>query len=332
MIKIVAVTGASGFLGRQLVTDLVNRNYQVRCLIREKSKAFFKENDNLRLFQVDWSSLESIKTALKGVHIVVHSAAIHPERGIGNSREIMEFNVNGTRRLLENLDNVERFILVSSMRALINKTSDGIFDENSNYDFQKYDTPYGYSKFLSQQICFDFFRKKKLPLLVVNPTPIIGPLDLGPSPNGKFILEFIKTKIVFTLKCSYGFVDVRDVSSAIELLFRHGVFGENYLLCSANWPLKEFIEKIHCLIGIKKPIIEIPLPIAYCLGMIFDLLVLIKPGMTLPVTRSTVEFAALNPVFNGEKIKKLGFSYINPNKTLKDSLDWLINNYGNLQK
>ncbi len=327
MIKKIAITGASGFLGRQLIGDLISKNYQVRCLTRDRSKVGFKEGDNLSVHQVDWNDKQSLKKALRDVHAVVHSAAVHPLRGSGDPREIMEFNVNGTRRLLESLGSVERFIFISSMRALINKTDNGIFDEDSRYDFKRCDTPYGYSKFLAQKLCFDFFNKEKLPLTVVNPTPVIGPNDTGPSPNGKFILGIIKARIVFSLRCNYGFVDVRDVSSAIELLLNNAVSGESYLLCAANWPLREFIEKIHIFANVKKAIMEIPFPLAYCAGTLFDSLSFFMPRISVPVTRSSVEFAALNPVFKGEKIKKLGFNYTNPDKTLKDSVDWLQKNY-----
>ncbi|MDD5109195.1 MAG: NAD-dependent epimerase/dehydratase family protein [Candidatus Omnitrophica bacterium] len=327
MIKTIAVSGGTGFLGHRLVKDLLKKGYMVRCLTRYCSRVDFCKSDNLKIIEVEWNKNESLRRAVKGADAVIHCAAIHPARTLHNKEDILKFNIDGTKKLLECLDAPEKFIMVSSMRALINSESGGVFNEDSQYDFREHDTPYGYSKFFSEKVCFEFSRKNGLPLTVINPTPIIGPEDVGPSPNGEFILGFLKSPVSFTVKSNYSFVDVRDVSMAILKVLEVNKAAERYVLCSANWPLRTFIRKIQGIAHTRKPILEIPLPLAYMLGGFFECIQNIKPDLKLPVTRASVEFASLNPVFKGDKIKELGISYTDPDTTLKEAVEWLIANY-----
>ena len=328
--KLAAVTGAGGFLGRWICKELLAQGYRVRCIGRNRQKLEALSFPSAEIFQINWDDGTSVKAAFKGADYVIHTAAMHPLRTMRNRDEILKFNVDGTRKVLENLDRPDRFIMISSMRALINKKSGGIFDENSRYDFEKWDIPYGYSKFLSEEICRQFQREKGLPLVIANPTPIIGPQDFGPSPNGRFILGFIKSPVVFTVKTNYSFVDARDAARAVVLLLKQGVIGENYLLCSANWPLRKFIAEVQAAAKVKKPVAELPLSLAYSAGCFFELLQNLRHDMVLPVSRSSVEFAALNPVFKGGKITKLGFTYTDPQVTIKESVHWLLDNLKDL--
>jgi len=327
MIKTIAITGATGFLGRCLVKDLAAAGHKVKALTRNKCTAPFGENDSVKLVQIDWDNAASVKAAVSDCDFVVHCAAAHPSRTLRGKESIINFNVGGTKKLLEALGQVKRLVMVSSMRALINKHSGGIFDEDSRYDFERFDTPYGYSKFLSEQVCVEFCRQHGISFTIINPVPIIGPDDFGPSPNGRFILSFLKGRFVCAVKSNYGFVDVRDVSAAVQKILFADSPKERYVLCAANWPLRAYIEKIHQLAKVRKTIVEVPLSLAYLLGYFFELAQAVKPSIDIPVVRSSVEFAALNPVFKGDKIKELGFAYIDPDKTLQDSVAWLLENY-----
>jgi|GEM_PF-3332821 len=325
MIKTIAVTGASGFVGRHTVEALLRQGYAVKCLSRSAAGS---SGNGQTWHRVDWDDPDTLKSALAGADAVIHSAAMHPNRTSRDRDRIINSNVDSTRVLLNALPSVDCFVMVSSMRALINRTSGGHFDGNSIYDFEKDDLPYGISKHRSEEVCREFALRTGLRTVIVNPTPVIGPGDIGPSPNGTFILGFIKSRLPLSLDTNYGFVDVRDVASAIELLMQKGVSGQRYVLCSANWPLKKFIRQVQSVAGIERPIFNIPMPAAYIAGILCDFIE--KFGAAnLPVTRSTVKFAALRPVFDGSAIEKLGFSYIPPENSVKDAVLWLLENYGN---
>jgi len=330
MIKSIAVTGSTGFVGRHLVKHLVDKNYWVRCLTRGINSQSLKQLpiDRADICKVDWKSKESIRKALQGVDAIVHAAAIHPARSMQNREALLQFNVEGTRKLLESIDSVDRFIMVSSIRTLINTSRvNRVFDENAIYGFREYDTPYGYSKYLSEKLCMKFMEEKGLPLITVNPTSIIGSGDIGPSPNGQFIRGLLKSPIVFMVDTTYSFVDVRDVASAIEKSLNRGEIGQRYPLCAANWPLRTFIKRVHETAGISRPIVPIPIPLAYLTAVFFEGMEFLKPDITIPIVRSSVHIAKLKPIFDGSRVTKIGFTYTDPEETLKETVKWLLENY-----
>ena len=323
----IAITGASGFVGRHLVDQLKGTKSILVCLTRNKD-TITTDAKNIEIREVDWESKDSIKAAIRDCKKIVHGAAIHPSRSLKNKNGILKFNVDGTRRLLESVDSIDRFIFISSMRALLNRNKKNTFyDEQCSYDFKKFDTPYGYSKYLSEKTCFEFQEKYGLPVIAINPASIIGANDIGPSPNGEFIRGFMKSRVALTTRATYSFVDVLDVANAIAVLLSNGQIGERYIVSSANWPLEQFIKEIHSILQVKRPIVFMPYSPTFCAAAGFELLEKCIPAMKAPVIRSSMYYAKLNPSFDGSKITKLGFSYRDPHTTLKETVRWLNQKY-----
>ena len=65
------VTGASGFIGRYIVRELLEHGYDVRVLVRNIANIEGK----VEIFHGDITKLHSIFPALKGVDVVFHNAA-----------------------------------------------------------------------------------------------------------------------------------------------------------------------------------------------------------------------------------------------------------------
>lgn len=111
------VTGASGFVGRNLVKKLVAGRTKVRCLVRDKKKI----DENERLEVVEGSVLDKgiLDSATQGVDAVIHLAAVIKS---SDPREFADVNVQGTRNLVEACVNnkVRRIIYVSSLDAGLN--------------------------------------------------------------------------------------------------------------------------------------------------------------------------------------------------------------------
>jgi len=106
----ILVTGATGFIGSNLVSKLSkNKKYKVRCLVRKKSNL---KNLNVELVKGDIRHPKTLKKAVRNVDIVVHLAAIrHHYMPV---KEIIKTNVDGTRNLLLECKKVKHFIFSST--------------------------------------------------------------------------------------------------------------------------------------------------------------------------------------------------------------------------
>jgi len=114
MPKTIALTGATGFLGRHLLTALLERGHSVRALVRNPEALSSYKSENLHLFQGDLSS--SLDDWLRGSDIVIHLAGLVKARDWNTYKKV---NVVGAENVAKCADrmNVSRFIHMSSMAA-----------------------------------------------------------------------------------------------------------------------------------------------------------------------------------------------------------------------
>ncbi|MCB9850663.1 MAG: NAD(P)-dependent oxidoreductase [Phycisphaerales bacterium] len=116
----IAVTGATGFLGRYIVNDLLSAGHACRCWYREGSN-----RDGFVDGRCEWTrgalgNDQDAASLVEGVDAVVHSALHHPGGGFrGGEGDIVDFvrcNIGGTIRLIEaaRAARVPRFVFIST--------------------------------------------------------------------------------------------------------------------------------------------------------------------------------------------------------------------------
>lgn len=118
----IAITGATGFLGRYLVGHLAGRGHRCRCWHRSGSdrSGFEAVSDHVEWVQGDLGDPPSARTLVAGCDAVVHAALDRPGMGFrgaeGDLVEFAERNVLGTIRLIEaaRQADVARFVFIST--------------------------------------------------------------------------------------------------------------------------------------------------------------------------------------------------------------------------
>ena len=96
----VLVTGAGGFVGTEVVKNLLSHGFEVRGLIRNPAQREGLEKLGAEVFIGDLKDKASIKKAVTGVKRIFHIAALFRQAGLPDS-EYYDVNLEGTRNMLD---------------------------------------------------------------------------------------------------------------------------------------------------------------------------------------------------------------------------------------
>jgi nucleoside-diphosphate-sugar epimerase len=171
--KNVLVTGATGFVGGNLVEALLAGGYTVTCLVRNTSKARFLQKQNVRLVEGELNDRASLQIAAREIHAVYHVAGL-----IKAAKRDQYFRVNqaGTRLLLEVLaetnPGLSRFVHISSLAAAGPSRGDRGLTEKEKTNPVSW---YGESKLRSEEEVLRF--AGVFPVTILRPSAVYGPQD-----------------------------------------------------------------------------------------------------------------------------------------------------------
>jgi dihydroflavonol-4-reductase len=225
----VLVTGASGFLGGHLLTEMVKGPHVPVCAYRKGSDTKLIDELGLSKVNFDLTDEASMAEALKGVEAVVHLAAYYTFTG---RKELYEkINVQGTKSLLEacQRNGVKRFIYCSSTEAMgpvSNPPADEDAPLNPQYE-------YGRSKARAE----DLVKASGLDWTILRPSGIYGPSNVD-DVSYYFITSFkgFASKFIIGSGKNYiQFVHVKDVVQGfLQALDRPGSIGGTYIITQAK--------------------------------------------------------------------------------------------------
>ena len=120
---LIAMTGASGFIGRHIARELHERGHRVRALVRSSSDVGHLRAQGAELVVGDIDVEDRLRSLVKGADAVVHAAMYHQQEAEAPSLTFRETylrkNLGGGSLLLEFAAqaDVERFLLISSLEV-----------------------------------------------------------------------------------------------------------------------------------------------------------------------------------------------------------------------
>lgn len=202
------ITGGAGFLGINLARNLLARGHRV--ISYDIADFSYPERSQITEVTGDIRNPKSLSRAMKGVDIVIHTAAALPQY---KPQDIYTTDIDGVRNVLQAaLDaNVQRMVHVSSTAVY------GIPDHHPLLETDKLDGvgPYGEAKVKAEEICQEF-RDKGLCVPIVRPKSFIGPERLGVF---ALLYDWAKDGRNFPVLGSgnnrYQLLDVEDLCDAI---------------------------------------------------------------------------------------------------------------------
>ncbi|MGH7423600.1 MAG: NAD-dependent epimerase/dehydratase family protein, partial [Candidatus Methylomirabilales bacterium] len=206
------VTGATGFVGANLVRELLQDGVAVRVLVRPGSPRAGIEGLEIEEAQGDLAEREGLRRALKGCQVLYHVAARY-SLSSRDAAATYRANVEGTRNILEVALEVgiERVVYTSTVGALGIPKNGRPGTEETPVTLDQMVGPYKRSKFLAEREA-ERIAGLGLPVVIVNPSAPVGPWDVKPTPTGRMIVDYLNGQMFGYLHTGLNLVHVRDVA------------------------------------------------------------------------------------------------------------------------
>jgi nucleoside-diphosphate-sugar epimerase len=251
---IVATTGTTGFVGRQLAAALARAGFEVRCLARSRARAAGLPTE-CRVVEGDLFDRPALTSLLSGAEVVIHAAGLVMAR---NEAEFFTVNRDGTRTLAlaAREAGVSRFVHVSSLAASGPASPTAPADENSP---PRPVTPYGRSKLAGEEA----LRAEGIPFTILRPPAVYGPGDRA------FLRLFRLARLGFAPVLGDGqqilsLVHVADlVRALLTVATAAGVDGRLYHAAGPELVTqRDLVQAIGCAVGRSVRVLAIPAPLA----------------------------------------------------------------------
>jgi dihydroflavonol-4-reductase len=254
----VFVTGATGFIGYHVARLLLEKGFHVKALVRSEGDVSALEDLGIELVFGDIRDINNVYNGLRGCTQVYHLAADY-RLWVPDPKTMYEINVQGTRNVLHAalMMSIEKVVYTSTVGALGPSRNGVPSTEETPADVRQMTGAYKTSKFIAEREA-DGFRKKGLPLVIVNPSTPVGAMDRKPTPTGKIIVDFLNDRIPAYLDTGLNIVDVEDVAAGHLLAAEKGRTGQRYILGNRNVTLKEFFELMAAATGKQAPRVRLP--------------------------------------------------------------------------
>lgn len=322
----VLVTGATGFIGGNLVRALKARGYDVRALVRDQSSTLTLENTGVEVVPGDVRDPESVARALEGCQAVFHCAALYTFWSL-EPREVYQVNVEGTKTVFEEAlkSGVEGVVYTSTV-STIGIPKKGVGTEEMEPSPRDLIGHYKRSKYQGEKEALRAV-SKGLPVVVVNPTAPVGPWDVKPTPTGGIVLDFLRGRIPAYVNTGMNMVDVEDVATGHILALEKGQPGQRYILGNRNMTLKELLRTLESITGKKGPRLRVPINLVVALGIIDQLIEgkLLRRRPRIPLEGMRV---ARKPMYvsSAKAVRELGLPQSPVEGALEKAVRWFRDN------
>ncbi len=328
MQKIYIITGANGFLGNNLVRELVkDPNNQVRALVSSPERADALQGLNCSIFAGDVTRPETLAAIFdvpSDVEVfVIHCAAVVYIKSKPNPA-VYQVNVIGTKNVVEaTLAIGAKLVYVNSVHAIPELPDHAVMTEISDFDPDKVEGEYAKSKAEAARYVLSMVKERGLNACIVHPSGIIGPNDFKTSHLTQLIKDVMAGRLKAGVKGGYDFVDVRDVVNGILAACKYGKAGECYILSGHYISVPDLFQMIANVTGDKPIHTFLPLWLAKLTAPLSEIYYNIKKQPPL-YTKYSLYTLESNANFSHAKAdRELGYHSRDPQETINDTVKWL---------
>jgi dihydroflavonol-4-reductase len=323
------VTGASGFIGSNLVHELLARGHRVKALLRPGAEERALLGQKFERVIGDILDRPLLERELAGCDWCFHTAAYY-RLWMRNYAPMYQVNVEGTRHVIAAAGKAgcSKIVYTSTVGCIgLPKEIDGkvipatesevLSDDQLSCDYKK-------SKFQSEAVAMEMFRKHGLPVIIVNPSAPVGPGDVKPTPTGKIIVDFLNRRLPAYVDTGLNWVHVRDVALGHILAAEKGKIGQRYILGNqqGNWTMQQTLALLEKITGLPAPTRQMPYWFAVRVAEASEIIAFFT-GKSPQATLAGVRMARHKMWFDaGKAIRELGLPQTPPQQAFADAVGW----------
>lgn len=322
----IIITGADGFVGSNLIRELLTRNHEIVAFVKDGQDAKTIKDLNIDIKYGDILEPDTLAKAIKGCDALIHTAALTsmwPYR----SEIQKKVNIEGTRNVMEAVlgFGLKRVIHIGTASSFGFGSKNNPGDETKKYLSDKYKMDYMDTKFTAQELVSKMVREDNLPAIIVNPTFMFGSYA-STMGSAKMIELVYNGKIPGFTNGGRNYIAVKDVCFAIANALEMGEIGEKYILGNENLSYKEIFTTIAKVTDAKAPKLFIPNLGVKLYGKILTILgktFRFEPSVSYPMAVISCEEQYYQ---SNKAIKELGLPQTPIKTALTEAFNWLQEN------
>lgn len=316
----IAITGANGHVGANLVRTLLQQGERVRVVLFESSAAL--EGLDVQRVQGDVRNANALRAALRGAHLVFHLAG---NISIDKSTDahLAPINIEGTRNVALVCREVgARLVHFSSIHASSPYPRAEVVDETRPLCDEASVPAYDRSKADGERAVMQLVESGGLDAVTVAPSGIIGPHDYRPSLMGRTLLEWYDGRAPGLVTGGFNWVDVRDVVDGAIAAAKRGARGARYLLTGHWLSVTELAKMVHATGGKRPPRFVSPMWLARTLAPLAAAYVRRRGGSPRFTPESLHALRHHRHISHDKATRELGYAPRPLEVTVADTLRW----------
>ncbi len=324
-----AITGASGFIGSAVARAVQARGAHIVALVEPGADDRNLEDIDAERTVADIRDTAAVRAACAGARFVFHLAAIY-RFWARDPRILYDVNVGGTLNVLDAVRaaGCERLVFTSTIGVLgLDGTREGKpADETCYTDLAHLFGHYKRSKFTAEH---EVLRAcaEGLDICIVLPTFPLGPGDIGPTPTGKLVLDFLNGKMPAFVDTAMNVTHVDDLGLGHLAALERGRRGRSYILGGENLPMQAILQVLADYSGLPVPRLQIPSGLALAVGTASSLIqgqvLRREPRVPLEAAR----MSATRMIFSDKRARtEIGHTSRPAHEAIKESARWFAGN------
>ena len=316
------VTGASGFLGLNLIPELMRAGWSVRAQYFTGRGNRYLDDPRLRLVQADVTRKEQVDPIVAGVHTVFHLAADTSfwSRKYRRQTEVNLLGcVNIARACVE--AGVRRLVHISTVDAL-GYNPEGTADETwtpYNYGGTRYN--YADSKRAGEARLKEL-AGPHLEVVVIYPGSLLGPMDFGLQ-YGRIFGELRDRALPGVPAGGSSFAHVTEVARAIGEAALKGRPGQGYICAGVNATYRELFDLMAAKVDAPVPRWTLPRSVLVAYGYLQEAASAFS-GRHPQVNPGMARYLSAHAYYDSSKaVRELGYRVEPISKLVDDEYTWL---------